>query len=142
MPLYRKNVDLYWSQDGDYTFNEGDIGDTRVEQFRGIVQQIMSRIVSARGDWPLQTDIGASMSDFLGRPNSRTTGDEIKRRLLGELVREGMVSASHVAIDVVPIARHSVMIIIKFAPPESTKAFNILFTYNLSENKLTTRNVK
>lgn len=142
MPLYRQNIDSYWSQDGDYHFDNGDLRDTTVEQYRGAVQQIISRLMSSRGDWAIHPDLGADISSFLGRPNTRETAEEMRRGILGELVREGMVSSRDIVIDIVPIARHSVMILIRFLPPDSTKAINIAFTYNLSENKLTSRNVK
>lgn len=141
MPLYKQKIDLYWTGEGDLILGEnGDLLDTKNYEYRGFIQQVQNRIISSRGDWPVHPDVGAGVSDFLGRRNNRETAEEIKLRIIGELAREGLVAPANMKVDVIPVSEKAIIILVMVVPPGSRKAVMLNFSYNMVENKLACRN--
>ena len=136
-----KSVDLYWTQEGDFAFDPKteDLMDTSLSQYRGFVQQILTRIMSNKREWSLQSQIGANISDFLGQPNSRETGQRLQDRIVAELTRDVLVDPRALRVEVVPTGKSTVEIFVLVTPAGSRKAINLRFGYDLAENKLTPR---
>ena len=64
-------VDLYWTEGGDFVLGDnGDFEDTHLDNYRGLLQRVLTRIKSHRGDWALQPSVGAGLGRFAGKPNS------------------------------------------------------------------------
>lgn len=142
MPLFQDRRDFYFTSEGDFFLSEaGDFEDTQNHQYRALIQQILTRLMSTRGDWPLQPTVGANLGEFLGAANTAQTGQLIRARILSELSREALLNPQDMKVDVVPVSRNAVMILLVIVPPGSTQAVYLNFTYNLSENKLVPRNL-
>ncbi len=142
MANYKGKNDLYWNSEGDFALGEnGDFQDTKNFAYRGFVQQVLTRMESNRGDWPLQREVGASLSDFLGRTNSRETADDIRNRVLSELSQSGLVAPADLRVDVVPISANTILILLYITPAGSRKSIYLTFSYNMAENKFVARNV-
>lgn len=142
MPLYKTKVDLWWTQEGDFALDEEreDIASTELDHYRGFTQQVLTRVMSNKGDWALQKLVGASVSDFLGQPNTQATGEAIKLRVEGELIREGLCSPTTLKVDVIPTSKNTVLVLVIVVPPGSRQAITLRFSYDLSENRLVPKN--
>lgn len=60
--LNRKSVDLFFTEDGDFSFNEtlGDVKNTKEEDYRCIQQSIFLRLENSTQDFGIQSFNGAS----------------------------------------------------------------------------------
>lgn len=141
--MYKDRRDLYFTSEGDLMFDNDteDLKDTQNIQMRALLQQCLTRVMSTRGDWPLQPNIGASVGDFLGAANSRATADAIKNRINSELVREGLLQPGSIKTEIVPVDRNKILILLLVVPPGSSQALQLSFSYSFSENKLVPRNI-
>lgn len=139
--MNKQNVDLYWTQEGDFALDMSreDLLSTKDDHYRCLVQQILTRVMSNKGDWDLQSSLGCDVSNFLGQPNTRVTGQRLQERIVSELTREGLITPSALRVDVVPTGKSSVEIFIQVAPPGSRQAVRLSFGYDLSENRLVAR---
>ena len=107
-------VDLYWSYDGDFGVGkDGDLLDTSDDLIQAKVQEIQSIVKSEIGDWKYHPNFAATLSDFVGKPNSRTTGTDIRDRIISVLVSNNVLSAGDFDVRVVPVDIHSVLVMIK-----------------------------
>lgn len=139
--MNKQDVDLYWTQEGDFALDTSkeDLRSTKDDHYRCLVQQILGRVMSNKGDWDLQKSTGCNVSDFLGQANTRITGQKLQERLVSELTRDALVSPSSLRVDVVPTGKSSIEIFIQVAPPGSRQAIRLSFGYDLSENRLVAR---
>lgn len=134
--------DLYFTSEGDFVISEtSDLEETKNHQYRNLIQQILTRLMSSKGDWALQPTLGASLGNYLGQPNTRETGDKIKTRILSELSRGGLLAPSSLKVEIAPVTATGIIILITATPPGSRGSVFISFTYDMSENKLIPRNV-
>lgn len=139
--MNKQDIDLYWTQEGDFAFDsvKEDILSTKNDHYRCMVQQILTRVMSNKGDWDLQKSLGSDVSQFMGQPNTRVTGQRLQERIIGELTRDGFISAPSLKVDVVPTGKSSVEIFIIVVPLGSRQAIRLSFGYDLSENRLVAR---
>lgn len=142
MGIYKDTTDLYFTEEGDFFLDRnGDFEDTKLHQYRGFLQRLLTRIMSDKGNWKHESTLGANISDFLGKPNTRAIGEQIKSRVFNEIVTQGFVQPSDVIINVFPVGEESVVISISITPPESTNRLILTLTYDMRDNKLVPRNI-
>lgn len=142
MARYNKIVDLYFSEDGDFALGkDGDLKDTSLEEYRGFIQMIDTSVRSSKGDWVLQNSIGADLSYYIGKPNTRRIGDAIASAIYSELYSEDLVRPDEVTIQVVPMTDSIVSIILFITPPFSNNRIVLSYSYNMKDNKLFYRKV-
>tara|TARA_B100000131_G_scaffold321606_1_gene372795 strand:- start:5704 stop:6132 length:429 start_codon:yes stop_codon:yes gene_type:complete len=138
--ITRNSVDFHWSQDGDFSLGpNGDIKRANHEGGRVARQTIMKRLQSSLGDWVLHPDIGASLSHFAGLPNNRQTGALIKAKVVSTLMDEGAISGSSLKVEVVPIAKNKVLVLVYATIAMSGEPVFINMQYDLRENKMIPR---
>ena len=105
--------DLQWSWNGDFLMgDDGDLRDCRRDPLQSLRDEISSVCSSEVGDWAVYPGWGASISDFVGEPNTRTTADIMYDRIRIALVSSGIVLEEDLALRIVPISIHKVMILI------------------------------
>lgn len=93
-------MDLMLTEDGDLVV--ADNGDLQtVDGAAFIIQSIRNRLKSVSTDW-FYDHIGADLIDFLGRPNTRETGNMITERVIETLTFDGLVSPDNLFIKAVP----------------------------------------
>jgi hypothetical protein len=141
MKDYRYEIDLYWDDSGDFTLDSetNDLEDTKNHQYRTLIQKIDTQIMSNAGEWRLQPQVGAGLSRFLGRPNTRDTGNSIKRQLMAALTANGLLSPQEVTVDVLPMDDRQIAIVVLVFPYLSNKKITRLYSYNMSNNRITPR---
>ena len=110
-----------------------DSSDQRVLQ-----QQILSRLGSARYDWELHPDFGASLSDFRGARNTEETARLIGARIVQSLL--DIVTAKDITIRVLPIPESQVFVQLLVKSRRAQTVF-LNLTYDLRDDQLIMRNV-
>jgi hypothetical protein len=62
MARFEKIIDLYFSDDGDFSLGQnGDLEDTQTYAYRGFMQRVLTRLMSKRREWALQPHLGADV---------------------------------------------------------------------------------
>lgn len=143
MSRYKRMTDLYFTEDGDFVLDAetGDLEDTKLHQYRGFIQRVVTRVMSQKGEWNLQKDVGAGVGDFLGKPNTAALGDRIRSRIFSELIREGLVSPGDLNILVFPTGIHSLAIVVQVTPPDVQSKVQLTFSYDMRDNRIVPRNL-
>jgi len=142
MARMNKIVDLYWTESGDFVLGDnGDFKDTALDNYRGLLQRVLTRIKSQRGDWALQPTVGAGLGRFAGKPNSEATGVRIKNAISNQLLQDDLLRGGEFEIDVFPVTKYSVAIAIVITPPRSGGQVTLTLTYDARDNSIVPRNL-
>jgi len=139
-------VDFLWDgTTGDFAMsNRGDWASTEYDPLQAIAQYIYTVAKSDRGDWREAPLIGATLSDFIGEPNSKETGMKIKKRLASALQAYGGVTLSDLFIDVIPVSKEQVAISLSLnvMPTPRNKSSRVIkrtYVYSYVENNVYAR---
>jgi len=133
-------TDLAWTSRGDVVIgHNGDLMDTYDDPLRSLHQEVRTRVMSAVGDWRIYPELGASIEDYVGEPNTKITAEAVKTRVTAAITRNGLVSNSDLKVQYVPIDIDKLMlrISIRVAPTARNGGSNYLginFLYDYSEN--------
>jgi hypothetical protein len=138
------SVDSYWSWDGDYAIGpDGDLKDTSDDFLSSLEQEIATVVKSEVGDWQLNPLIGATLTDFLGEPNTRENGKLIEDRVRFKIIDAGIVAPEDLSVRVVPTGIHTLMIMINVMTVATTdnrlevgSAVSVNIIYDTMENGL------
>ena len=136
MTRFNAITDLTWRMSGDFVLGaSGDLEDTRyANKYTAFIQKVQTRIESATYDWPL-LGIGANLGNILGMPNSKETADFILRQVNAELQRDGLLKAKEYQIDIFPVNRNMMQMIIAIFPPGSNQKLVLNYQYLLRDNR-------
>ncbi len=141
MSKYKRQTDLYFTEDGDYTLADEDLEDTSLYNYRGFVQRVLTEVFSQKREWNLQQNIGAGIADFLGQRNTSNTGERIKARVFAELTRDNLISSTELKVFVFPIEKNQVAIVIEITPSTVMKKLTLTFSYDMRTNRIVSRNI-
>jgi hypothetical protein len=141
MALY-DSTDCYFSWDGDYAIDDtGDLADTSDNLLASVVQEIQTIVKSEVGDWLADPSVGATLSDFVGSPNTQDTANKLYTRLIIKLTENGIVSREDLNIQIVPVGIYQVMIMISVSVAATAnnklvvgQVVNVNIIYDTSEN--------
>ena len=139
--VYDRN-DFAWTSRGDYVIShDGDIMDTDADPLRSLFQEVKTRIESDVGDWALSPKIGASLSDYVGEPNSKLTAESIKTRIKASLTQDGLVNTSDLTIRYMPVDVDRLMFRVSIrvaltAKNAGSEGLSINVIYNYTENNV------
>jgi hypothetical protein len=118
MKPHRVN-DLRWTWNGDLEIGDGgDLKDTSAHELLSFVQEIKTRVRSELYDWKLHPHLGASLSDLIGEPNSETTAEQGKARIVSALVRDSFIARRFIKVRYTPIDRHHLMYRLSITVPD------------------------
>jgi len=135
-------VDLYFTEAGDFYLSpQGDLEDTKLDYYRGFLQRLDTRIMSAKGDWATQQQVGVGLTDFVGKRNTADLGRAIKSRVYSELIRDDLLRPAEFTVDVIPVTATKLAISVIVQPPGSTGTLTRLYTYSTLDNKVYGRGV-
>jgi hypothetical protein len=114
MPINYDAVDIKWSWNGDCLVGkDGDFDDTFNDQVESLIQEIQSVVQAELGDWAEHPTYAATLSDFIGEPNTRETGNRIQQRVVTSLLTAAVVVKQDLTVRIMPVDIHTVLIIIK-----------------------------
>lgn len=97
-----------------------------------IIQEIVFRLKTVKGDWLLGPTVGCSLESFIGKPNEISTHLEIEQTVLSEISRGGLVQGAQVTA--MPVSSDEVLILVEVPSIEDPKR-NILVSANLDLRK-------
>lgn len=101
-------MDLYLTEDGDLARGaSGDIA-TTPNPWRDDVQAAYVRVKTEQGDYLLYPNLGASLSQLYGMPQSPSTGRLGERLIAQALEREGRFLNHSFSIKAVPVDLHKI----------------------------------
>lgn len=116
------SVDLDWSWDGDYAFDEnGDIKDTSKDFLRSIVNEVATVVKSETQDWEKDITLGANLADFQGQPNTAQVGEAIQDRIKSALVNQNIIQSGDISVRVTPVHANQVLIMIRINVEPTTR---------------------
>jgi len=142
MPRIYDRTDYFFSYDGDFAVGpDKDIMDTSYDPLRAAHQEILSRIRSDKGDWVYNPAIGATLSRFVGMPNTQETANAMRQAMLASLQYDNTVDISDVKIQIVPVAFDMVAIRIELAYIRTRQNANsspvtLTFLYDYQDNNV------
>lgn len=124
--------DIAISEIGEISIFNGDF--STVSNTDEILQGVMTRVKTVIGDAILTPQMGCSLEELIGEPNSLDTGSEIKARIISGLTHDGWLSDDEIEVIVQPINLTQILatIIITFNGEESSLSISL----DLSEGKL------
>lgn len=106
---------------------------------QSIFQDIIFRLRTGQFDFAPDLEMGAGLDRFRGLPNSRDTGGRIEHAIVQALTFDGKFSTDSFAIQVVPLATHTVKGFL-FVNPRLVSAVSplkISFTIDLNVGDIT-----
>lgn len=135
--------DIEWDDDGDLVVD--DTGDLKLASpERTVIQDIEFRLKTQYWDYAPDPQIGANLSKFVGRLNTRATGDAIKEAAYYSLVKDGRFRRDQIAVDVMPLSKAVVAILVFLsdyiegtAERRRGASFQLTFTFNLEDGTIT-----
>jgi hypothetical protein len=137
-----KIVDFYFTDSGDFCLDtNGDIKTTKNILYRGLLQRVLTRLQSQKGEWATQRTIGANIGNFLGKPNTRAVATKIQNTIVAELSRDDLLRSSEYVVDIFPVSSSKIVIVIVISPARSSGELALTLTYDLRTNRLIPRNV-
>ena len=129
MARYNKR-DIYYSDDGDFILSsQSDLEETRDDSYRSLVQGIRSVLNHRRREWPGSgTDLGADLTDFVGKPNTKATGEQIKLRVINAITGSGLVAVSDLFVDVIPLSEVQLLVKLRIRTSGGVLEYNSQFS--------------
>ena len=136
------SIDLLWTDDGDWAIGrDGDLADTSFDPLLAVSQDIYDRVKSDKKDYIESPRIGASLSDFVGEPNTADAGFQIEKRILSSLEYGKAISPSDVAVEAFPLNLETIGIRLSLAVKptrwnKNSRRLNIVYVYSYHENNI------
>lgn len=108
---------LYKHHDGTIDTNRGEDGreirDLAYVRGRTTEKQIaMNRLKTDNPDWFHHTAMGANMSDLIGEPNTKETGNKGVGLIMEALTYEGFYHPSQISIRPIPISLEEILFVV------------------------------
>lgn len=103
-------IDLKMSPDGDLVIENGDLALVTGEDW--FIQETNKIIRTNNPDWEFHPDVGASLEDFAGLPNTRETARAIEERLHDKITQDSIHIPGKLSVRAVPITVDEIAIYI------------------------------
>lgn len=102
-----------------------------IHQDEESLQLIKTKLKTDNPDWIMYTNVGASLTDFIGRHNNYKTGKEIESRILNTLIRDGSFNKEELKINLIPTSSNEVLIDIKFDKKSLYSRYAIILNFEI-----------
>jgi len=134
--------DFRWIDSGDFMLDsrDTDLKDTSEENLQSALQKIEAKLQSTKGDWKNNSQLGADLKQFAGRPNTPEVGAEMETVIINELVRGGLFSPNELTVQVFPISKTQLAAFVQVQPTGTREATQLVISYSLTDNKVSLRN--
>ena len=131
-----KQNDLRWSWNGDLVISHvSDLEDTGLS-YDSFVQEALTRIKSDLGDWVMHENLGSSLTDLIGEPNSKKTAEEGKVRILASLTRDGFCDPGKIKIRYVPVDIYTIYYDVSISLPGLKELIRIALAFDSNEKSI------
>lgn len=107
------SIDIQLAWNGDILLDKGDIKTTQFDGLQSLEDQIRIVVSSSLGDWEIYPGKGAGIDDYVGEPNTRSTGDAIHDRVRLAIVSAGLVYEEDLEVKIIPVHIHRVLIVVR-----------------------------
>lgn len=135
---------LYVDAVGEVSVEEADgelIRDIPLQySFMSEKQVILNRLRTDNPDWYLHREIGADLSDLIGQPNTRATGEQGRVAIERSLTYDSFLSVNDLSIRPVPLSANEILFHITVTRKAATLVLPVLL--NLEHGLLTEYEVK
>ena len=122
---------------------DGDIADTSSDYIQSFKSEVMTVCKSEINDWKANPNYAATLSDFLGEPNTRENGKRIEERIVSALTSNNVVRREDLQVKVVPVNIHQVLIMIRIdavSTPQNSlevgEPVTVSLIYDSTENNI------
>ena len=106
-------VDLRFSADGDLIVDQGGaLTDTAINPLLSLKQEIITRVLSTRGDWERHPWLGTNVSTYIGEPINEDTMEAVVDSLRHGLTADGLIRDRDLEISWAQLDTNSVGILI------------------------------
>ena len=113
-----RDIDLWWTANGDLQVSRADLKDTRSKYGAAILQEAQNRLSSEIGDWQLFPTLGTRMLENLGEPNTDDLSEKIQEYIADALTRDGFLSTGEFSILSIPFNRSLLIIRVLINSPQ------------------------
>jgi hypothetical protein len=120
--------DLAVGPDGDFAFSVA--GDA-------LVEHVMVRLRTYLNESPIMPGIGTQLEDFIGKPNTLETGNNIEQEVYRALLTDGLFDANVLTITAVPVSDNEISVLIEPDTSASATIGTLAFDLNLETGNLT-----
>lgn len=144
-PKYNEYDELLYTDPVGETFTDPTKGelirDTALQVSSLVTKQIIIiRLKTEDPDWRIHPEIGGNLSDLIGLPNTRETGQLGVELITSSLCRDGLVDEGALSVRPVPISNEEILFQLIVEYPTGDLVLPIL--YNLEHGILSEYEVK
>lgn len=105
-------LDLYFTSTGDLELSsDGDLKDTREDEYRSLRQEVATLAQANYNDWALHPDFGANLAELIGSPNSEATAGLVKAQLEQALGRN-LLDSGTFRLDALPLTPYNLGVLV------------------------------
>lgn len=131
---------LYLHSDGTVDTEPGEDGKPIRDigysyDFEAEKQVILNRLKTDAPDWYHYPRMGGNLSDLIGEPNTRETGERGARFILEALTYEGLYHPSQIDVRPVPVSPNEILFLISIIKLDD-KVFRFPLVFNLEHGIL------
>jgi hypothetical protein len=102
--------DIKMTPEGEVVLNDrGDLDLATGDEW--IVQEVVFRLKTSKGDWVLKPGVGADLETFIGRANRDETLAEIEQAILDELTKSPHIKVQ--SVQAAPLSENTVTVVIE-----------------------------
>lgn len=98
-------------------------------------QVIHNRLKTDAPDWFLHPDIGGNLSELIGEPNTRATGDKGVEMIRQTLIYDGFVTENNLSVRAVPVDARTIIFYVEVKNDSEIETFYPL-VFNLEHGIL------
>jgi hypothetical protein len=96
--------DIKLTEDGDLELGyDGDLAVVVDDDV--LVQNIIFRLKTYKGDYVLEPDCGASLEELIGEPNTTVLGTKAEQMVTEALTHDGFLDTSQFRVSAVPLSQ-------------------------------------
>lgn len=95
-------------------------------------QMIRERLTTEQLDWYIYENVGTKLSDLIGKPNTKTTGDLGCKYIIDALTYDGFVPINRITVKATPINFQEIVFTIRIQM-DTTEIYDAYITLNINK---------
>tara|TARA_Y100001970_G_scaffold293528_1_gene440985 strand:+ start:5236 stop:5670 length:435 start_codon:yes stop_codon:yes gene_type:complete len=140
MNINVRAVDVHWTADGDlFITDDGDMHLATYDQNEVLVGAVARRLMSSKGDWSGQPQMGTDLISMMGLPNDAETANMIKSIITSSLTSDGLLKGEQLNVRCLPLDKYSILVSLVITALQGDEPLLLAFSYDLRDNKMIPR---